>query len=54
MSDIVQTGVVNGTKKTSPGGFHLTIDSKLNYFNATGKLTTTIDGVEYKKPANGT
>lgn len=54
VSDIVQTGVVNGTKKTSPGGFHLTIDSELNYFNATGTLTTTIDGVEYKQPANGT
>lgn len=54
VSDIVQTGVVNGTKKTSPSGFHLTIDSELNYFNATGTLTTTIDGVEYKQPANGT
>lgn len=54
VSDIVQTGVVNGTKKTSPGGFHLTIDSELNYFNATGTLTTTIDGLEYKQPANGT
>ncbi|KAI7783058.1 hypothetical protein LA080_012511 [Diaporthe eres] len=51
VSDIVQTGVLNGTKKTSPGGFHLTIDSELN---ATGMLTTTIDGVEYKQPANGT
>lgn len=54
VSDIVQTGVVNATKKTSPGGFHLTVDSEKNYFNATGTLTTTIDGVEYKQPANGT
>ncbi|KAG6364973.1 hypothetical protein INS49_006578 [Diaporthe citri] len=55
VSDIVQTGVVNGTKKTSPGGFHLIIDSEQNYFNATGTtLTTIIDGVEYKQPANGT
>ncbi|KAI8254659.1 hypothetical protein K4K53_008758 [Colletotrichum sp. SAR 10_77] len=54
VSDIVQTGVVNATKKTGPGGFHLIIDAELNVFNANGTLTTTIDGVEYKQPANGT
>ncbi|KAK1488816.1 hypothetical protein CABS01_02446 [Colletotrichum abscissum] len=54
VSDIVQTGVVNGTKKTSEGGFHLIIDAELNLFNASGTLVTTIDGVEYKQPANGT
>ena len=53
-SDITQTGVVSATKKTSPDGFHLTIDVMVNIFNATGSLTTTIDGVVYKQPANGT
>jgi hypothetical protein len=54
VSDIVQTGIVNGTKITSPGGFRLIIDALVNIFNATGTLTTTLDGVEYKQPANGT
>lgn len=54
VSDIVQTGVVNGTKITSLGGFRLIIDAQLNIFNASGTLTTTLDGVEYKQPANGT
>jgi hypothetical protein len=53
-SDLNQTGVVTATKKTSPDGFHLTIDAQINIFNATGELTTTIDGVVYKQPANGT
>lgn len=53
-SDLVQSGAVNATKKTSPGGFHLEIDAVLNIFNANGTLTTVIDGVEYKQPANGT
>jgi hypothetical protein len=53
-SDIVQTGVVHATKKTSPGGFHLDINAETNIFNANGTLTTTIDGVVYKQPANGT
>lgn len=44
-SDIRQTGVVSATKKTSPEGFHLQVDAVLNIFNATGSLTTTIDGV---------
>jgi hypothetical protein len=52
-SDIVQTGVVRASKKTSPGGFHLDINAETNIFNANGTLTTTIDGVEYKQPANG-
>lgn len=54
VSDITQTGTVNATKKTGPGGFHLNIDALVNIFNATGTLTTTINGVEYKQPANGT
>ncbi|CAH0042955.1 unnamed protein product [Clonostachys rhizophaga] len=53
-SDLVQTGVVNATKKTSPGGFFLEIDAEINIFNATGSLTTTIDGVVYEQPLNGT
>ncbi|KAF7557428.1 hypothetical protein G7Z17_g691 [Cylindrodendrum hubeiense] len=53
-SDIVQTGAVNGIKKTSPDGFLLSIDVQTNIFNATGTLTTTIDGVSYYQPANDT
>ncbi|KAH6984029.1 hypothetical protein EDB80DRAFT_823617 [Ilyonectria destructans] len=53
-SDLVQTGEVHATKKTSPGGFHLEIDAATNWFNANGTLTTTIDGVVYEQPANGT
>ncbi|KAI0392627.1 hypothetical protein F5Y17DRAFT_351509 [Xylariaceae sp. FL0594] len=53
-SDLVQTGATHATKKTSPDGFHLTIDVLLNNFEANGTLTTTIEGVEYKQPANGT
>ncbi|UPK92193.1 hypothetical protein LCI18_003128 [Fusarium solani-melongenae] len=46
-------GVVN-TKKTSPGGFQLSIDVLTNIFNANGTLTTTVDGKTYHQPANGT
>ncbi|KAL5405878.1 hypothetical protein PMIN04_012212 [Paraphaeosphaeria minitans] len=53
-SDIEQTGVVTASKKTGSDGFHLQIDALLNIFNATGTLTTTIDGVVYEQPANGT
>ncbi|KAF1966332.1 hypothetical protein BU23DRAFT_663420 [Bimuria novae-zelandiae CBS 107.79] len=53
-SDIEETGVVSATKRTSPDGFHLQIDAVANIFNATGTLTTTINGVQYKQPANGT
>jgi hypothetical protein len=53
-SDIIQSGVVNASKSTSPGGFHVTIDAEINIFNANGTLTTTIDGVDYHQPANGT
>jgi hypothetical protein len=52
-SDLVQTGSVHGTKVTSPGGFKLTIDVMTNIFQATGTLTTTIDGRTYAQPANG-
>ncbi|KAI5456979.1 hypothetical protein BGZ63DRAFT_428413 [Mariannaea sp. PMI_226] len=53
-SDLVQTGTVNATKKTSLDGFHLEIDVTTNIFNANGTLTTVIDGKEYTQPANGT
>ncbi|KAH7086890.1 saponin hydrolase precursor [Paraphoma chrysanthemicola] len=52
-SDIVQTGIVNASKTTSPDGFHVTIDAMVNVFNASGTLTTIIDGKEYHQPANG-
>jgi len=52
-SDIVQTGKVRGTKLTSPDGFKLTIDVMKNIFQATGTLTTTIDGRSYVQPGNG-
>lgn len=53
-SDIEQTGVVTGSKKTSKDGFHLQVDAVLNIFNATGELSTTLDGTVYEQPANGT
>jgi hypothetical protein len=54
LSDLQQTGVVNATKKTGPGGFKLSIDAVTNVFEANGTLTTTVDGVVYRQPANGT
>jgi hypothetical protein len=52
-SDIVETGVVHASKVTSPRGFHLEINVMTNIFNATGTLTTTVDGIKYRQPANG-
>ncbi|KEY72221.1 hypothetical protein S7711_00220 [Stachybotrys chartarum IBT 7711] len=51
-SDLVQTGNVAATKKTSPDGFRLTINVMTNILEANGTLTTTIDGVAYRQPAN--
>ena len=51
-SDIVQTGKVQGTKRTSPDGFKLTIDVRTNILQATGTLTTTINGKTYVQPGN--
>ncbi|MFD0689646.1 hypothetical protein [Actinomadura fibrosa] len=53
-SDLVQTGTGRATKKTSPDGFHLTIDVLTNIFQATRALTTTVNGHVYEQPANGT
>ncbi|KAL4797740.1 hypothetical protein BDV19DRAFT_387167 [Aspergillus venezuelensis] len=53
-SDLTSVGEVDSTKNTGPGGFHLEIDAMVNIFNATGTMTTTIDGIIYEQPANGT
>lgn len=52
-SNLTQTGKVNGKKVTSPDGFRLSIDVMRNIFDATGALTTTINGRTYTQPANG-
>jgi hypothetical protein len=52
-SNIVQSGKTQGNKVTSTDGFHLTIDFFTNIFEATGTLTTTIDGQTYRQPGNG-
>jgi hypothetical protein len=52
-SDILQTGATNASKKTSPDGFHLTINALENIFEANGTLTTILNGVVYKQPLNG-
>ncbi|OTA60085.1 hypothetical protein K449DRAFT_435762 [Hypoxylon sp. EC38] len=53
-SDLVQSGQTNATKKTSPDGFHLSIDALTNIFDANGTLSTTVNGTLYTQPANGT
>jgi hypothetical protein len=53
-SDLVQSGAVNATKKTSPDGFHARIDVLTNYLETNGTLTTTVNGVVYRQPANRT
>jgi hypothetical protein len=52
-SNLVQSGKTHATKVTSPDGFKLTIDVMTNIFQATGTLTTTVNGQTYKQPANG-
>ncbi|KAF3357537.1 hypothetical protein VdG1_03325 [Verticillium dahliae VDG1] len=53
-SDLEQAGPDAGTKKTSPGGFHVRIDILDNKFEANGTLTTVVGGKTYLQPANGT
>lgn len=53
-SDISQTGAVNGSKKTSPDGYHASIDVLINVLDSNGTLTTTLDGVEWVSPQSGT
>lgn len=57
-SDLTQTvhakdgTTTTNTKKTSSDGFLLSIDVLTNIFDATGTLTTTIDGKAYRQPVN--
>lgn len=51
-SNLVQSGKTQGTKITSPDGFKTSIDVFTNIFDATGTLTTTINGKVYKQPGN--
>lgn len=53
-SNLTQRGQTNATKKTSADGFHLSIDTLTNIFNANGTLSTIINGTLYTQPANGT
>ncbi|OBT99676.1 hypothetical protein VE01_02106 [Pseudogymnoascus verrucosus] len=53
-SDIVQTGATHGTKTTTPGGLHLSVNVFKNLAIFTGNLTTTLDGTVWYQPANGT
>jgi hypothetical protein len=53
-SNLTSTGASLSTKMTSPGGFHLAIDTFINIFEANGTLMTTVDGVVYKQPDNET
>lgn len=52
-SDLTESGVLKGTKKTSPEGLGLKIDIAMPVFQATGTLTTTVDGHAYRQPGNG-
>jgi hypothetical protein len=53
--NLTLSGQREGTKLTSPGGFTLGLSVLLhNDFQATGTMTTTIDGQSYTQPDNGT
>ncbi|KAJ5737244.1 uncharacterized protein N7483_002369 [Penicillium malachiteum] len=53
-SDLRSSGISESSKITSPGGFHFDIDIENNKFYANGTLTTTVDGIHYRQPLNGT
>ncbi|MGW5388125.1 hypothetical protein [Nocardia sp. NPDC003963] len=54
-SDLTVSGIYNGTKRTSePEGFTLHPGTIRNDFEATGTMTTTLDGHSYTQPINGT
>ncbi|KAJ6015227.1 hypothetical protein N7540_009818 [Penicillium herquei] len=53
-SDLQSSGISESSKITGPGGFHFDIDIENNKFYANGTLTTTVDGVYYRQPLNGT
>jgi hypothetical protein len=53
--DLTLSGRQTGTKVTSPGGFTLGLSVEFaNLFEASGTMTTTIDGQTYSQPVNGT
>ena len=52
-SDLTSTGETYSTKITSPGGFHASDDETFNIFEANGTLTTTVNRIVFKQPANG-
>ena len=52
-SNLVQSGKVNGTKVTGPGGFKLKINVMRNILEAEGTLTTTVNGKVYNQPRSG-
>jgi hypothetical protein len=51
--NLTLAGRQSGTKVTSPGGFTLSPLILENIFQATGTLTTTINGTTYTQPPNG-
>jgi hypothetical protein len=51
--DLTLAGRQSGTKVTSAGGFKLSPLILENIVQATGTMTTTIDGVTYTQPGNG-
>ncbi|KAF4964241.1 hypothetical protein FSARC_7795 [Fusarium sarcochroum] len=53
-SDIKQSGAVKGTKKTSKGGYHVSVSAMENVLSSTGSLVTTLNGVKWTSPASGT
>ncbi|KAJ4254503.1 hypothetical protein NW762_010102 [Fusarium torreyae] len=53
-SDLVGTGAQKATKKTTKAGYHLQIEIIVNDFQAERKPITTVDGVSYEPPTNGT
>jgi hypothetical protein len=52
--NLALSGQDTGTKVTGPGGFTLGTSVLLNDFEATGTMTTTINGQTFTQPANGT
>jgi hypothetical protein len=51
--DLRLSGRHTGTKVTSPDGLTLSPLILENIFQATGTMTTTIDGQAYTQPGNG-
>jgi hypothetical protein len=51
--NLTLSGRHHGTKATSPGGLTLSPLILENIFQASGTMTTTIDGVTYTQPGNG-